>query len=207
MKKVTILLLAIAIISLNNVKAQELRSTVTVGAGFSLIGTIMKTLVVIADQNSTTSESMKNSGYSSIPALQASYGFMVSERISVGAAFSHQYFNIDDDVSKEYVHIKRTNLAIRGLIHYGNSDKIDMYSGVRLGATMWKTNLKFNAPDNDPTVEQFNDVIADKLSGTKFAPQVILFGLRGYFIENIGAFAEVSIGPPAYFTAGLTFRI
>lgn len=207
MKKKILVLFAIVFFSFSNIQAQELRSTVTAGAGFSLVGTVLKAVVYSANSNENTSASMKNSMYSSIPALQASYGFMLNKRFSVGAAFSHQYFNVDDNTSGEFVHVKRTNFAIRGLIHYGKSDKLDMYSGVRLGATHWNTKFKFAALDEDPTVEQFNDVIEKYLTGTRFAPQVILFGLRGYFVENVGAFVEVSVGPPAYLSAGLTFRI
>jgi len=208
MKKITIILLAILVFSFSsaNIYAQDYKHTVTAGAGISLVGTVLKAVVVSATDNSTTSASMKNSGYSSIPALQVSYGYMVSKRISVGAAFSHQFFNIDDDISGEFVHVKRTNFAVRGLIHYGGGSKIDMYSGVRLGMTNWNTDLKFNAPDDDPTVTQFNDVISERLSGMKFAPQLIAFGIRGYFTDNIGAFAELAFGPPSYLSAGVNFR-
>lgn len=206
MKKTSIILMAIAFLSFSsaNIYAQDYKHTVTAGAGFSLIGTLFKAITYSPDATSTGT-SFDDSGYSTIPAIQLSYGFMVSDRISVGAAGSHQYFNFDNDATNEYVHIKRSNFAIRGLIHYGSSSKIDMYSGVRLGATIWKSEVKFD-DQGDPTAKQFNDLISEKLSGTKFAPQLIAFGLRGYFTDNIGAFAELAIGPPAYLSAGVNFR-
>jgi len=208
MKKSAIILLAILFFSFSsaNIYAQDYKSTVTAGAGFSLVGTVLKALVVASDDGTSTTSSLKDAGYRSIPALQVSYGFMLSERISVGVAGSHQYFNIDNTSSDEFIHVKRTNFAIRGLIHYGSGDKIDMYSGVRLGATNWSTDFYIKGADDDPTVEQVNDEITKRLSGTKFAPQLIAFGIRGYFTDNIGAFAEVAVGPPAYLSAGVNFR-
>jgi len=209
MKKSAIILLAIMFFSFSsaNLYAQDYKHTVTAGAGFSLVGTVLKALRVASTTGTTTSTSnLDDAGYSSIPALQVSYGFMLSERFSVGVAGSHQYFNIDNTTSDEYIHVKRSNLAIRALIHYGSSDRIDMYSGVRLGATMWNTDFKINGTEDDPTVKQVNDEIKKRLSGTKFAPQLIAFGLRGYFTDNIGAFAELAIGPPAYLSAGVNFR-
>lgn len=209
MKKNAIILLAILFFSFSsaNIYAQDYKSTVTAGAGFSLVGTVLKALVVASNNSSsTTTSNLSDAGYHSIPALQASYGFMLSKRISVGVAGSHQYFNIDNTTSDEYIHVKRSNFAIRGLIHYGSGEKIDMYSGVRLGATMWKSDFKINGSDDDPTVKQVNDEINKRLSGIKFAPQLVAFGIRGYFTDNIGAFAELAVGPPAYLSAGVNFR-
>ncbi|NJO69913.1 MAG: hypothetical protein HC830_12085 [Bacteroidetes bacterium] len=43
--------------------------------------------------------------------------------------------------------INRLNVAARALFHYGNSGKIDMYSGLRLGYTNWGVSTNSKDPD------------------------------------------------------------
>ncbi len=209
MKKITIILIAILFFSFSFVDtyAQDYKSTVSVGAGSSLLGLTLKGLALKDIKDGTTSQSdIQNSTYKSVPVLQLSYDLMLAKIFSIGVAGSYQHFNFDNKSSDEYLHVKRSNVAIRGLFHYGNGKRIDMYSGVRLGATIWNTDFKIKDIDTDPTLKELKKEIDDKLSGIVFAPQLVAFGFRGYFTNNIGVFAELSVGAPAFLTAGLNFR-
>jgi hypothetical protein len=68
---------------------------------------------------------------------------------------------------------------------------------LRLGYTNWNVSSTSTDPDYDP-----NSVF----TGGGFAPQVILFGFRGYFTENIGLNSELTVGAPHYFSIGLNYR-
>ncbi|NJK95016.1 MAG: hypothetical protein HC905_09000 [Bacteroidales bacterium] len=153
--------------------------------GFSLVGTII---------------SAANGQTSSIPAIQVTYDYGISDFFSLGAAVSHQGMKIDyTDINYgDYrTKINRLNVAARALFHYGNSGKIDMYSGLRLGYTNWGVSTNSKDPDY---------VADDVVKGGGFAPQVILFGFRGYFSEHIGLNSELAVGAPHYFSIGLNFR-
>lgn len=123
----------------------------------------------------------------------------------VGAAVSYQvmgyeYTDYGSNNEDFKTTIYRSNFAIRGLFHYGNNDMLDMYSGVRFGMTNWTFKTDYDGADYD--VEQ--DVSFS--NGTLGAPQLILFGIRGYFYENWGANLEFAIGSPHYLSIGFNYR-
>ena len=211
MKKTTIILLSIFFLSFSdtNIYAQDYKHTLNAGGGISLVGVSLKTVLEISKiiDNLDVDTIVQDAVYSSMPAIGGSYGYMINELFSVGIASSYQTFNINNDVVGYSLDIKRTNFALRGLIHYGKSEKIDMYSGIRLGLTNWKGGVDIKGTTADPTVKQTVSDLNDYFTKIKFAPQLIVFGIRGYFINNVGAFAEIAIGPSAFLFGGLTFRI
>jgi hypothetical protein len=186
MKK--ILLLSFLALSLSfSVHAQNEahKSTICVNGGFSLVGTII---------------SAANGQTSSIPAIQFTYDYGLTNWFSLGGAVSYQGMNIDytDSNFGDYsTSLKRLNFGLRSLFHYANSGKVDLYSGLRLGYTNWNVSSTSKDPDYDP-----NSVF----SGGGFAPQVILFGFRGYFTEHFGLNSELTVGAPHYFSIGLNYR-
>ncbi|RLD53091.1 MAG: hypothetical protein DRI94_00965 [Bacteroidetes bacterium] len=187
-KRITITVLALFIVA-SSAFAQDYKSTVSADAGISLIGVLMRAVV-----NVDTID-----GYSATPAMQLSYDYMVTDFLSAGAAASFQQFKFSD--TEGSFAIKRMNFAIRALFHYGKSDKLDMYSGIRLGMTNW--GYKIDIPTNDPTLTALQD---SKFSGLGFAPQLIAFGVRGYFTDNIGANIEFAVGAPYYMMGGVNYR-
>ncbi|MCD4793750.1 MAG: hypothetical protein K8R54_10975 [Bacteroidales bacterium] len=56
---------------------------------------------------------------------------------------------------------------------------------------------------NDPTIHIIED---SKYSNFTFSPQLIAFGIRGYFTDNIGAHIEFAIGSPYFLAGGINFR-
>ncbi|MDA3780234.1 MAG: hypothetical protein PF487_08485 [Bacteroidales bacterium] len=194
--KIKSLLVAIAflfIASANSfAQSSDHKSTLSLNTGFSLIGNLLN---VGGDDNSTYS----------LPAFQANYDYSLVDWFSIGGAASIQLMGIDytnygtsgEDFKTS---ITRTNFAVRGLFHYGNSEVLDMYSGIRFGVTNWSVSTDSDNPDY-----QAEDDISFS-SGINVAPQVILFGIRGYFNESFGANMEIAAGSPHYLSLGINYR-
>lgn len=97
----------------------------------------------------------------------------------------------------------RTNIALRPLFHYGNKGRIDMYSGFRIGASIWTTKL---TADGDLAPEDL-DLPGFRGTGAALGFQFIPFGLRGYVTENIGLGFELGIGPIHYAALQVNYRL
>jgi opacity protein-like surface antigen len=150
----------------------------------------------------------------SVPALQFNVDYGLAETVSIGGAFSFQSLGAEirnysyeakDGSFKTApildLNINRINIAARFLFHYNtNNDAFDVYSGARLGYTFW--NSSHNLNDAAGGVE---DEIWPR--GNVFAPQLVLIGFRGYFIDNLGANFELAIGAPHYISMGLNYKI
>lgn len=189
MKKQLLTLTAVMLFSASGLFAQDYKSTISADAGISLVGRLMSAVVNLDTIG----------GYSATPAMQLSYDYMVTDFLSAGAAVSYQQFKFSQ--SDGMFAIKRMNFAVRALFHYGKSDKLDMYSGVRLGMTNW--GYKIDVPTDDPTLTALQD---SKFAGFGFAPQLVAFGIRGYFTDNIGANIEFAVGSPYYMSGGISYR-
>jgi hypothetical protein len=186
-------------------KAQvDMPHSVSLNVGTSLIGDLIRTTLkndANVDENVTAKVT---------PAFQLNYDYRITNVISLGLAFSyqsigaevsnHQYTDGNGNVQTETYKVayRRTNIGFRPLFHYGNMERIDMYSGLRLGYTMWNFKEDSNDPNNDPG--------DDAKIRSRFAPQLILFGMKGYFTEHIGANFEFAIGAPHYASGGLCYR-
>ena len=190
MKKILIITVAAILFASTNSYAQDYKSTVSADAGISLVGRLIS-LVVNVDTVG---------GYSSVPVMQFSYDYMITDFLSAGVAGSYQQYKFSDNSGK--IVLKRMNFALRALFHYGKSDKLDMYSGVRLGMTNW--GFDYDVPESDPTLDALQG--STNLTGFHFSPQLVAFGIRGYFTDNIGANLEFAIGAPYYMMGGVNYR-
>ncbi len=190
MKKQIITLASLLFFSVSGIFAQDYKSTISADAGVSMVGRFIN-LVVNLDTIR---------GYSATPALQLSYDYMVTDFLSAGGAVSFQQFKFSG--TDGTFALRRINFAARALFHYGKSDKLDMYSGVRLGMTNWA--YKIDITSDDPTLQALQG--NGKFSGLGFAPQLIAFGIRGYFTDNIGANIEFAVGAPYYMAGGINYR-
>lgn len=199
MKKLSILLLS-AVFSFNAFSQNEdYKSTICVNAGFSLVGALLDA------SNTVTSMDTEDPKSSSLPAIQLTYDYGLAKWFSMGAAFSYQKMSSDVytyDGTNTYTYtddIKRMNFAVRMLFHYANSGRVDLYSGLRFGMTNWS--FSSDNPDSSYDVGDYWDL------NNNFAPQVILFGIRGYFTEHLGMNSEICVGAPHYFSIGLNYRL
>lgn len=183
-----ILLLSLLVFSVSyamHAQNETYKSTICVNGGFSLVGTII---------------SAANGETTSVPAIQVTYDRGISNWFSLGGAVSYQSMKIDYtdvDFGNYKTSLNRLNFALRALFHYANSGKVDLYSGLRLGYTNWNVSSTSTDPDYDPE---------SVFKGGGFAPQVILFGFRGYFTDHIGLNSELTVGAPHYFSIGLNYR-
>lgn len=196
MKKALCLFALVGLIAYSPLKAQDQKSTVCLNAGVSLVGQIVS-LGDVDGEGSTTA----------LPAIQLTYDYMLNDWFSLGAAGSFQkmsadvigYTYIDEGgniiVEDVETSLNRLNFAARALFHYGNFENLDMYSGIRLGYTNWS----YSTDSSDP------DYVDDIVAGG-FAPQLVAFGIRGYFTDAFGVNVEFAIGPPSYLSAGLNLR-
>lgn len=191
-------------LSTNSLSAQngDYKSNIYAGAGFSLLGGLFDSLVPVTTGTGTTK---------SLPAIQLNYDYALTPKISAGLGFSYQGFSTDVSdytylndsfnlVTEDFsATLKRTNVALRIMFHYGNAEKLDMYSGVRLGMTGWNTKTESSDPNNN--------LFGDAYNGWNIALQVVPFALRYYVTDNIGLSLETAIGAPHFLSIGANYRL
>lgn len=146
---------------------------------------------------------------SSTLAFSTGYDYGINRRFSVGAtvgwqAVGQEFEDVTVEFQDEEYHIeyfkydiKRTSVGVRGLVHFGRSDRVDMYTGMRAALNIY--DVSANATEYD-----FLDVGQDI---NTFGYQFIPFGARFYFTDQIGAHVEVGFGAPHITTAGLTLKL
>ncbi len=200
LKRSASLIAVVLCMALISIRAQaqndSTRNTICINTGASMAGLIVKTFNY--DDSISTDAHL---------AIQANYDYCIKKWFSLGLAASYQQFGLtysnaevlrdkygvlDGSVSAT---LTRANVAARVLFHYGNSGRIDMYSGARIGVTKWSLEADVLEPFQGP-----------KIKYMMFAPQLVLFGFRGYFTEHLGANTELCIGAPHYISAGLNCR-
>ncbi|MCB0572200.1 MAG: hypothetical protein KDC66_20680 [Phaeodactylibacter sp.] len=172
-------------------QTQPGESVISANAGFSLVGALFSLADIDADVKS-----------SAPPAVQLNYDYAINELFSLGGGLSYQRFKLaytdyGDDMEDFDVQLSRFNVALRGLFHYGAQEQVDMYSGIRLGLSNWSADVGTSNPDFEPP----------KGNGISVAPQLILFGIRGYLTDGLGINAELAVGGPHFFAIGLSYRI
>ncbi|MCO6489750.1 MAG: outer membrane beta-barrel protein [Phaeodactylibacter sp.] len=166
------------------------QSVIGIQTGFSLAGALFN-----------LSEIDANIDASAPPAVQFTYDYALTDRLSLGGGVSYQRFKLAysdyGEMNETFdVRLSRFNLAVRGLFHYGNSEAVDMYSGLRVGLSNWSLDVGTDDPNFDPP----------KASGPAFAPQLVLFGIRGYLAENLAIGGELAAGAPHVLSLGLNYR-
>lgn len=211
MKKTSAIILALSILCLSLFKSQNTfaqkggdapPSVITAGVGWSLVGALFSTL-----SNNTNDSSQFD--FRQTPVIIGSFDYHVSPKFSIGAAYSYQSFT-SEYTNYQYTGtgggtyygtwknvLKRQNFAIRPLFHFGNSDEIDPYFGLRLGYTQWSS----TTTNFDPAYDSFESISI----GSPIKVQV-LFGSRYWVADFLGFNAEVAIGSPYFAMLGANFR-
>ena len=195
-----------------SVQAQNEDYIMTAGlhAGYSLTGSVIKGISE-SDPSSTVNTTV-------FPAMQLSFDYGLSKLFSIGVAASYQVVNIDatdytyfddeDGMQKTRsfkTKFRRSQFAIRPLLHYGNSDNLDMYSGFRIGL-LYRGFTDFEGDNSEELNESIFNSSINPLTGTRFSFGVTAFGFRYYFTDNIGAGFEVNFGAPYIVNAGVSAR-
>ncbi len=203
---------------------EEYKNVISVQSGMSLFSPFRGT--VTGSQNaSDTTVSFSSGKANNFPQINVSYDHGINRWFSIGGAVSYNKVSLD---LKDVVYNKKENLGdvkfnasrltigARALFHYGNTGRLDMYSGVRLGVGIWGVNASSNSLDSrlDEVFKEvggggiWRSVLGNKVRGGFALPQVqvILFGLRGYITENIGINGELAAGSPYFASIGLNYR-
>ncbi len=212
-----------AFLSVANAQNESYPSTISVTAGVSgyqvgsnLLGIITK---------NTNIKGIENASLHSTGTYQIAYDHAINPHFSLGVAVSKQKTMLDlqsatvtlgvspliDSLLKldgrnsfsgsANLTTTRTNLAVRGLVHYG-TDQIDLYSGLRLGMSIW--NGAFQSTISGLEAADLSRKL--KVKGAFIAPQIILFGLRGYVTDHIGLGAELAVGSSYFAATQLSYR-
>ncbi|MBR9860167.1 porin family protein [bacterium] len=199
MKKITLLASFILIFSGLQAQTEQGQSVVCLNAGYSIIGNGLSAAVnELADDNAQLSTT---------PVIIGSFDYGVTDKFSMGLFFGYQstksdftytYFDQGDSTTENVtVSGTRTNISIRPNFHYLSSDKLDLYSGLRVG---WL----FRNFSQNSTDENFETL--DIFDGNRFTMGLTLLGARYYFTDNIGINMEVGIGVPYAVNGGLSVR-
>jgi len=98
--------------------------------------------------------------------------------------------------------INRLNVRVRGLYHWGYTGDYhwEEYAGAAIGYSKWSDHNSATYPGDFP-----ND--APYKRSTDLPSFQGIFGVRGYFIPNLGIHLELAIGSPYCADLGLSLRL
>lgn len=197
------LMLLAGIIAPKQAAAQKYQgqSVVTGGVGFSVVGLFFGLVETSLDAG-TDIRTTKT------PVLIGAYDYGISDRFSVGVAYSYQgltlkYDNYIDMNGNTVIgsftdRLTRQNFGIRPLFHFGDNDDLDIYAGLRLSFMRWSYTT-----DRPDLTSSFATEILGGVSPVKVQG---LFGMRYFFTENIGFNTELAIGPSYFAMIGVNAR-
>ena len=189
MKKAKLFLITICAAAItNNINAQSFEQgtmVTTLGYGFPSFG---KAWLNTVDE--TTYGNYNATGFGP---LHFRFEYGVLDKLGVGLnvnfnTFGHEfdyetYDNNFDPITYTYSEkITAVNFIVHVKGHWVTNDKLDLYSGIGFGYSIWN----YTSDSNDPyyNFDSFSSPIVVGIDITGI-------GLRYYFTDNIGAYAEV----------------
>lgn len=202
---------------------EDYRHVVSAQSGVSLFSFFRGNL-----QGSTIDTTVRFSSgrASNFPQLQVAYDYGITKWFSIGGAVSYNKvtttlndvtYNRTENLGNVSLGVSRLTLGARALFHYGNANRIDMYSGVRLGVGIWGVNVSSSIVNDriDPLLRSVGGSglwrrILGRDVGVGWAAlqaQLIAFGLRGYVGERIGINGELGLGSPYFMSLGVNYRL
>jgi hypothetical protein len=199
----------------------DFKSNLSVSAGPNFYQLVNK-LDNLIKKNIPQTDSLKYGNFSTSgqPTLQIAYDYSFNEHFSLGIAYSRNamFFKFDsvkftapiENSSFEgniSLRLARNTFTLRPMVHYGQSEKIDMYSGLRLGLTVWTTLVKgeIAASASEEIQKNFKGRFGRTITVWPNA-SATLFGIRYYPIPNLGIGAEINVGPPYPLAVSANFR-
>jgi hypothetical protein len=218
MKYLLTVVLCAALTSFSFSQNMDHRHTFTAQAGVNILNFINGTTTdgVIDDTDAQGTYSKLT--FNSTPTFNASYDFATRKWFSVGASLGYNKGEISVEnldlttdegriTGSGGVTVSRTSINFRPLFHYGNSGRLDMYSGFRVGLSVWNAKIAGNLEGTN--VDNLPKFIGLRgLRGAAVLPQfaMTLFGLRGYVTENFGLGFEINAGSPYLVSGGVNYR-
>lgn len=224
MKKYFFVLSFVSCIITSFAQNEDYQHVVSVQSGVSLFSPFRGT-VKPSNEPADTTVSFSSGKMQNFPQLNIGYDYGVVKWFSIGGAVSYNKVGLDlkdvtynkkEKLGDVTLNVSRLTLGARALFHYGNTNRIDMYSGVRLGVGIWTVKVSSSALDDklDEVLKEaggsglWRSLLGNRVKGSfpMLQAQVILFGLRGYVTENIGINGELSVGSPYFASIGVNYR-
>jgi len=198
----TLLLVAVCGLFVNNAKAQKNQNelVISAGAGYSVGVSIVK----LAINSSLNASGLNDAKF--IPPLVGNIDYGVADNFSLGFSYTHTGFSsvesatVNDTLYRADVGLRRANIALRPLFHFGPDETVDIYFGGRLGYSLWKGSYEIR--------DTYGNNRADDVNIPSLFNFGIVFGVRKYFNENIGVNFDINFGNGPYLLAGgLAYKI
>ena len=209
MKKINLLLIALLVSGSLFAQNQSGEKVVSLNFGYSFTGGLIKALGD-ADVASTDSFGVNSIDVTTLPAISLAFDYGIGEVFSIGAMYSFQSFsgqindytwvdeNFDTRTESIDFGLTRNNIVLLPRFHYKlDNDKIDLYSGLRLGYLFWGGEVE----STDPNFDDF-----DAFAGGRPTFGLVPLGGRFYFNDNIGANFELALGAPYVASVGAQYR-
>ena len=195
------------------------RHTFTAHAGVNVFNFLNFSTADVSVDDGDGSISYGSLDGSSTPTFNLTYDYAVKKWFSVGGSVGYNAFKMEfkdlnyTGSNGERVTgnggfgASRTSINFRPLFHYGNSGRLDMYSGFRVGLSIWNARTIGNL-QGENIDDLSNNINLTGLRGTGVLPQfaLTLFGLRGYVTENFGLGFEINAGSPYLVSGGVNYR-
>lgn len=174
-------------------------------AGFSATG-----LIYGLDRNTDTIDYQSDSR----PAFQASVDYFTSKRFTIGFQASVQNFEVlikhwefentnnqISTVTDGSAKMRRLYLGARLLLHHKNTEKLDVYSGLRIGAINWNRQINVNTANFE------QEFLEEFPQPNRFAIGILALGFRVKFNPQLAFNFDLNLGAPHVFSFGLNYAL
>jgi len=122
--------------------------------------------------------------------------YAISNKFGLGLAYQHgAYINTNSDKSSN------NNFGIFGAFHFAKRSKLELYTRLILGYSLMDYTEESDNYYYDPgysDIPSTNGTFQYKMTGGYVKPS---FGMRLYFTEHLGMFADIGIGVYSYKTS------
>ncbi|SDJ90630.1 hypothetical protein SAMN05421823_101385 [Catalinimonas alkaloidigena] len=196
MRKTSILYVAVLMLLSAGVFAQAFeQGTSVISLGYG-IGNLNKTLF-------STYESEAGYDYTGVGPFFGKFEYGVSDRVGIGLNVAHVGVNVR--YNEEYngetynyrVNWRNTSILGRVNIHFANTEKLDAFWGAGIGYRFGAWSYEDNNPD---------DSSENKIGALNPLGFETTIGVRYFFLENIGVYAEAGIAKaPLQFGVNVRF--
>ena len=133
----------------------------------------------------------------SVPPISGAIDYGISDRFSLGVAATYQGFglNYDAEIAGQSENVEGDfsciNIGLRPLFHFGQSEDLDIYAGIRVSTSIW--NASSDAQSNNPDYDPLEDWNLGFGSPVKLQP---VLGMAYFFGNgNIGINGEIATAP------------
>ena len=138
------------------------------------------------------------------PVLTLGADFNPGGNFTVGIITGFQRINVTVNDTfgnlREQGDVNRLYIGVRGLWHYGKSDRVDLYSGLKIGVKLFATGGITGPQAGRSVLEKRNNRTNPSLG-------IIPIGARFLISDNFGAHIQMSIGAPTFLSLGVNYKL